>query len=106
MSVAELIPLLQSLSDVEKRSLLEFLKAELEQTQIGPASSALIDPQQSQFGETLEDFRCQHQVSDLEIDVDTIFGNVREQSSIGYDSYYQSKVMAKLFIMIATRNNC
>ncbi|MDB9314314.1 hypothetical protein PN462_14465 [Spirulina sp. CS-785/01] len=81
MDATELIPILQRLSEGEKRSLLDFLKAELEPNKSASDSSVFIHPQQGQFGETLEAFRHQHKIAELEIDVDAIFGDIREKSS-------------------------
>ncbi|AFY35393.1 hypothetical protein [Calothrix sp. PCC 7507] len=41
---------------------------------------AQINQEQGKFGDNLEEFRRQHNIAELDIDVDAIFGDVRDKS--------------------------
>ncbi len=39
-----------------------------------------INHDKGKFGDNLEEFRCQHNIAELDIDIDAIFGDVRDKS--------------------------
>lgn len=41
---------------------------------------AQINPKKGKFGDKLEQFRRQHDIAELDIDIDAIFGDVRDKS--------------------------